>query len=114
MGSHGLNQSNSGGLVTGASAKKGSWEVRTYWQKIDQFALDPNIIDSDFFERTNMKGYYLAASYAPADGIITTLRAGHASRSNDQLGTGGFNSDSTAVQPITSYSLIQFDLTLRF
>jgi hypothetical protein len=52
-------------------------------QQIDLNALDPNLIDSDFFEgRTNMQGIYLAFAYSPTDAIITTVRFGEASRVN--------------------------------
>jgi Putative porin len=114
LGSHGLGLGAGRGLVYGSSAKKNSWEVRTYFQRIEQYALDPNMIDSDFFERTNLQGYYLAAAYAPTDGVITTARLGHAKRYNDNLGTGGFNSDLSAVGTIREYNLFQLDLTVRF
>ncbi|HEX7952686.1 MAG TPA: putative porin [Burkholderiales bacterium] len=104
----------SAGPTLGSSAKKGTWEIRTYYQRVQQFALDPNMIDSDFFERTNMEGYFLAGAYSPANGIITTLRYGNAKRLNDTMGTGGFNDDSADVGTINKYSLIQADLTLKF
>jgi hypothetical protein len=72
------------------------------------------MLDSDFFERTNTVGYYVAGAYSPANGIITTLRYGHAQRLNDNMGTGGFNDDSKDVNIINKYQIIQADLTLRF
>jgi hypothetical protein len=115
LGSQGIPQGAASGATYGSSAKKGTWETRVYWQRIDQFALDPNMIDSDFFERTNMEGWFLAAAYSPADAIITTARYGNAKRANDALGTGGFNDDSSGLAaPIDKYKLMQFDVTLRF
>jgi len=44
------------GLVYGQTSKKGTWEARTYWQHVEQYAVDVNLIDSDFFEgRANLK-----------------------------------------------------------
>ena len=114
LASSGLPQGLQQGPTLGSSAKKGTWEVRSYYQRIQQFALDPNMIDSDFFERANVQGYFIAGAYSPADGIITTLRYGNAKRLNDSMSTGGFNDDSSAVGTINKYQLIQADLTLRF
>jgi hypothetical protein len=114
LASSGVPQSANQGPALGNSAKKGTWEVRSYWQRTQQFALDQNMLDSDFFERTNTVGYYLAGAYSPANGIITTLRYGKAKRLNDNMGTGGFNDDSSNVGTIDKYSIIQADLTLRF
>ena len=114
LASSGVPQTLNQGPTLGSSAKKGTWEVRSYYQRIQQFALDQNMIDSDFFERTNMAGYFVAGAYSPANGIITTLRYGNAKRINDNMGTGGFNDDSSNVATINKYQLIQADLTLRF
>ena len=114
LASSGVPQSANQGPALGNSAKKGTWEVRSYWQRTQQFALDQNMLDSDFFERTNTVGYYLAGAYSPANGIITTLRYGQAKRLNDNMGTGGFNDDSSNVGTIDKYRIIQADLTLRF
>jgi hypothetical protein len=104
------------GLVYGSTSKKGTWEVRTYFQRIEQYALDPNLIDSDFFEgRTNLQGIYVAGAYSFTDSIIGTLRYGYASQIDKSIpGTGGSNPDLPWLNPITSYNLLQFDLTWRF
>jgi hypothetical protein len=95
--------------------KKHDWEARAYWQQIDLNALDPNLIDSDFFEgRTNMQGLFFAVAYSPADAIITTFRFGEAHRFNEAGPTPGSNADLPNVTPITSYRLLQFDLTWKF
>jgi hypothetical protein len=103
------------GMVYGQVAKKGTWEIRAYWQRIEQFALDPNLIDSDFFEgRTNLQGLYVAGAYSFTDAIIATLRYGYAQRINRNLGTGGSNPDLPYLNPIDDYRIFQFDLTWRF
>jgi hypothetical protein len=103
------------GLVYGSTSRKHAWEVRTYWQHIEQYALDVNLIDSDFFEgRANLEGVFAAFAYGFTDNIIGTFRYGYASRINDKIGTGGSNQDIPQINPIDHYSLLQFDMTLRF
>lgn len=103
------------GLVYGTVSKKHSWEFRTYWQHVEQYALDPNIIDSDFFEgRGNLEGIYAALAYGFTDNVIGTLRYGYAHRINELLGTGGSNQDMPQINPIEAYNLLQVDLTMRF
>jgi Putative porin len=103
------------GLVYGSYAKKNSWEARAYWQHIEQYALDVNLIDSDFFEgRANLQGVYLAFAYSITDAIIGTVRYGYASRINDNLGTGGSNLDMPGLNPIQYYNLLQLDVTWKF
>ncbi|MDB6110239.1 MAG: hypothetical protein JWR69_1989 [Pedosphaera sp.] len=103
------------GLATGSICQKHAWEVRTYWQHIEQYALDPNLLDSDFFEgRANMEGLYAALAYGLTDNMIGTIRYGFADRINDQLGTGGSNQDIPQINPIKHYSILQFDVTFRF
>jgi len=103
------------GLVYGTTSKKNTWEVRTYWQHVEQYALDVNLLDSDFFEgRANLEGVFAAFAYSFTDGIIGTVHYGHARRINKELGTGGINSDLSLLNPIDHYELLQFDLTWRF
>jgi hypothetical protein len=103
------------GLVTGSTSRKNAWEVRTYWQHIEQYSLDPNLIDSDFFEgRLNMEGVYAAVAYGLTDNFIATFRYGYARRINNLLGTGGSNQDIPQMNPIEHYNILQLDLTCRF
>jgi len=103
------------GLVYGSTSKKNTWEARFYWQAIDQYALDVNLIDSDFFEgRGNLQGFYTAFTYSFTDNILGTVRYGFADRINGNLGTGGNNLDLPNVNPIKNYNVLQFDLTMRF
>lgn len=103
------------GLVYGSTSKKNTWETRFYWQHVEQYALDVNLMDSDFFEgRGNLQGFYVAFAYSFTDAIIGTVRYGYASRINDKLGTGGNNLDIPLINPIKYYDLVQCDLTWRF
>lgn len=103
------------GLVYGTVAKKHAWEARTYWQHVEQYALDPNLMDSDFFEgRENLEGIYSALAYGFSDNITGTVRYGYAARINNNLGTGGSNQDILQMNPIDRYHLFQVDLSFRF
>lgn len=103
------------GLVYGSTSRKNTWEARVYWQHVEQYALDVNLMDSDFFEgRANLEGIYSAFAYSFTDSIIGTVRYGYATRINDSLGTGGNNLDIPGINPIKNYNLVQLDLTWRF
>jgi hypothetical protein len=103
------------GLVYGSFSKKHAWEARAYWQHIEQYALDVNLIDSDFFEgRGNLEGVYVAFAYGISDSIIGTVRYGYANPIRNDLGTGGNNLDIPGINPIRNYNLLQLDLTWRF
>jgi hypothetical protein len=103
------------GMVYGQTSKKHAIETRVYWQHVEQYALDPNLLDSDFFEgRGNLQGVYMAVAYGLTDNLIATLRYGYAERINDVLGNGGDNQDIPQVNPIHHYNIFQVDLTFRF
>jgi Putative porin len=103
------------GLVYGSPVRKRTWEARVYWQHVEQYALDPNLLDSDFFEgRGNMEGIYSAFAYSFSDNVIGTIRYGYGTRINNKLGTGGSNLDIPQVNPIQDYHILQLDLTWRF
>lgn len=103
------------GLVSGSTSRRHAWEVKTYWQHIEQYSLDPNLLDTDFFEgRANMEGIYVAAAYSLTDNLIAAFRWGHASRINKLLGTGGSGQDIPQMNPINDFDIYQVDLTLRF
>ena len=106
---------NLGLVLNQVAAKRRTWEARAYWQSIGLNSLDPNIIDSDFFEgRTNMQGMFLAFVYSATDAIIVAIRIGDAHRVNAGGPTPGSNPDLQNVQPIRSYELIQLDLAWKF
>lgn len=104
------------GMVNASTSRRHGWEFRTYWQHTEQYALDPNLPDVDFFEGAqNMQGIYFAAAYGLTDNLIAIFRFGDASRINDSLGTGGSDTgDIPQINPINNYTVYQADLTLRF
>ena len=103
------------GLVYGNSSARHAWEFRTYWQHVEQYSLDPNLVDTDFFEGVeNLQGIYAAFAYGFSANVIGTFRYGYATRINDQLGTGGSGQDIPQMNPINTYNLFQVDMTVRF
>jgi len=115
VGSDGINYGPTQGIVYGNASRKNAWEGRVYWQHVEQFALDANLLDSDFFEgRGNLEGIYTAFAYSFTDALIGTVRFGYAHQINKSLGTGGNNLDIPQLNPIDNYKLAQFDITLRF
>ena len=107
VGNEGPNYGPTQGLVYGSTSKKGTWEARVYWQHVEQYAEDVNLMDSDFLEgRGNLQGIYSAFAYSITDGIIGTVRYGYAEQINKNLGTGGNNPDLPALNPIKNYNLL--------
>ena len=103
------------GVVYGTSSSRNAWELRTYWQHIEQYSLDPNLIDTDFFNGCeNMQGIFAAVAYGLSDNVIATFRYGNAQRINANLGTGGSGQDIPQMNPISRYNLFQVDLGVRF
>ena len=47
-------------------------------QHTEQYSLDPNLVDSDFFDsRVNMEGVVVQAGYALTDAIVFNLTYGY-------------------------------------
>jgi Putative porin len=101
------------GLGIGQLKKKHDWEVRAWWQHQDQFALDPNLVDSDLFDsRLNLQGVAAKAGYMLSDAVIFNLTYAYAWRIDDQLGTGGLG--NLTINPVDEYQIFQADLSFRF
>jgi hypothetical protein len=103
------------GLVEGTTSSKHAWEVKTYWQHVEQYSLDPNLLDQDIFAGDeNLEGIYFAVAYGFSQNFIGNFRYGHATRINSQLGTGGTGQDIPQINPINELNLFQADLTFKF
>jgi hypothetical protein len=103
------------GMVNGSTVKKNAWEMRGYWQHVEQYSLDPNLLDLDYFAGAeNLQGFFAAFSYGFSDNFIGTIRYGHANRINNKLGTGGTGTDIPNINPIKSLDIFQADLTFKF
>jgi hypothetical protein len=101
------------GLGVGQLKKKHDWQIEAWWQYQDQYALDPNLIDSDFFNQTlNLQGVVVRGGYMLADAVVFNLSYAHAWRIDNNLGTGG-RGDIT-INPIDRYNIFQADLSFKF
>jgi hypothetical protein len=101
------------GLGIGQLKKKHDWQMETSWQHQDQYALDPNLIDSDLFnQQLNLQGVVVRGGYMLADAIVFNLTWAYAWRIDDSVGTGGIG--NLTINPTDQYQLFQADLSFRF
>jgi hypothetical protein len=101
------------GVGVGRIRTKGDWQVNIFWQHAEQFALDPNLVDSDIFDsRLNMEGVAIQAGYAMSDAATFNLTYAYGEQINHRLGTGGVG--DIGVNPLRQYQLFQADLSFKF
>lgn len=101
------------GAGVGQLKKKHDWLLEAYFQHSEQYALDPNLLDSDLFEyRLNLQGPVIRAGYMFSDAVWLALTWGYGWRIDHALGTGG-NGD-VGINPLDHYQLFQVDLNLKF
>ena len=101
-------------MKQGKTPQKGDWAARLWYQEVGVYSVDPNAVDSDFFDsRVNMKGIVLKAEYNLRDNVFINAAAGHATRKNDALAAVGAPGTDLRVN-IDSFDLLQLDLTYKF
>jgi hypothetical protein len=101
------------GMGLGKLKEKGSWELRGFWQHAEQFALDPNLVDSDIFDsRVNLEGFAFFFGYALSDAVTANLTYAHGWQIDHDLGTGGVG--DIGINPVDEYDLFQGDLSFKF
>jgi hypothetical protein len=101
------------GLGIGKIKGKHDWEIKGWYQHTEQYSLDPNLVDSDFFDsRVNMEGFVLQAGYALSDAVTFNLSYGRGQQAARTLGTGGIG--DIALNPLRDYQIFQADLNLKF
>ena len=102
------------GLGIGQLKKKHDWQIDAWWQHQDQYALDPNLIDSDLFNSTlNLEGVAVRAGYMLADAVVFNLTWAYAWRIDSSIGTGGIG-DNISINPVDQYQIFQADLSFKF
>jgi hypothetical protein len=101
------------GLGLGQLKKKGNWQLNVFWQRQDQYAVDPNLVDTEFWDsKVNMQGVGVTVAYMLSDAVWVQLLYGYAERADDSLGSGGFG--DIAINPLKSFQLFQADLNVKF
>ena len=104
------------GLSVGQLKKKNDWQIDIWYQHAEQFALDPNLIDDDWFNaQLNMHGIGVTAAYNLSAAVNLTLNYGYAWWYNHNLGTGGnVGSLAIATNPTSQYQWFTADLNVKF
>jgi hypothetical protein len=101
------------GLGVGKIKAKHDWEIKAWYQHTEQYSLDPNLVDSDFFDsRVNMEGFVVQAGYALSDAVVFNLSYGYGDQAEGTLGTGGVG--DIGVNPLRKYQIFQADLNVKF
>ena len=102
------------GLSVGQLKKKNDWQIDLWYQHAEQFALDPNLIDDDWFNgQLNIHGVGVTAAYNLSAAVNLTLNYGHGWWYNHNLGTGGSNV-AIAINPTDQYNFFTADLNVKF
>jgi hypothetical protein len=101
------------GASIGSTKHKGDISLTSFWQHVEQFALDPNLVDSDVFDsRVNMEGVFVQLGYAVTDAVTANLTYAHGWQIDHDLGTGGVG--DIGINPVDDYNLFQADLSFKF
>jgi hypothetical protein len=104
------------GIGIGQLKKKHDWRINLWYQQIQQFALDPNLIDDDLFNaQENMQGIAIQAAYNLTSAVNFELTYGHGWWYNHNLGTGGnVGSLAIPINPTDQFNLFFADLNINF
>ena len=104
------------GLGIGQLKKKNDWQLNVWYQQIQQYALDPNLIDDDIFNaQENMHGVAAQLAYNFTAAVNLQLTYAHGWQYNGNLGTGGnVGSLAIATNPTTEYNFFTADLNINF
>jgi Putative porin len=101
-----------GGAV-GQLKKKGDWQLTVFWQRQDQYSLDPNLVDTEFWDsKLNLQGVGATFAYMLSDAVWVNFLYGYAETADDSLGTGG--GGDIAINPLKNFQIFQADLNLKF
>jgi hypothetical protein len=101
-----------GGAI-GQLKRKGYWQFNVFYQRQDQFALDPNLVDTEIWDtKLNLEGVAATLGYMLSDAVWVQLLYGYAWRADDSLGTGG--DGAIAINPLRNFQIFQLDLNVKF
>jgi hypothetical protein len=101
------------GTGIGSTKHKGDISLTAFWQHAEQYALDPNLVDSDIYDsRVNMEGAMVQLGYAITDAVTANLTYARGRQIDHALGTGGVG--DLGINPVNDYNLFQADLSFKF
>jgi Putative porin len=103
------------GLGIGQLKKKNDWQFNVWYQQIQQYALDPNLIDDDIFNaQENIHGIAAQLAYNFTAAVNLQLTYAHGWQYNGNLGTGGIGAQATGINPTAEYNFFTADLNINF
>jgi hypothetical protein len=92
---------------------EGDFKAAIWYQETGLYALDPNAVDSDFFDsKINVKGTVVKGEYLVADNVYLNMAYGHGTRKNANRGVSGILGDTGYA--FKDFDLLQLDLTYKF
>jgi polyhydroxyalkanoate synthesis regulator phasin len=92
---------------------EGDFKAAIWYQETGLYALDPNAVDSDFFDsKINVKGAVFKGEYLVADNVYLNMAYGHGTRKNANRGVSGILGDTGYA--FKDFDLLQLDLTYKF
>jgi hypothetical protein len=101
-----------GGAI-GQLKKKGDWQLSVFWQRQDQYSLDPNLVDTEFWDsKLNLQGVGVTFGYMLSDAVWVYFLYGYAEQADSSLGTAGFG--DIGINPVKNFQLFQADLNVKF
>jgi len=102
------------GFSVGQLKAKNDWQIDIWYQHAEQFALDPNLVDDDWFNgQLNIHGIGITAAYNLSAAVNLALNYGHGWWYNHNLGTGGVG-QAIAINPMAEYNWFSADLNVKF
>ena len=104
------------GLRVGKLEEKGDWRVEIGWLHRELFSLDPNLVDSDYFDSVlNLEGLMINVSYVLTKGVVTRLAYGYADPIEKKAPTGiGHSVGGKKNVQLNQYHLLQVDMSYQF
>ena len=97
----------------GKKAAAGDYSAKIWYQETGLYALDPNAVDSDFFDsKVNIKGGVFKADYLVADNVRINTAYGHGTRKNSAQSVAGILGDTGMA--FKDFDLFQLDVTYMF
>ena len=101
------------GAAIGQLKKKGDWQLNVFYQRQDEYSVDPNLVDTEIWDtKLNLEGAAATLGYMLSDAVWVQLLYGYAWRADDSLGTGG--DGAIGINPLKNFQLFQLDLNVKF
>ena len=102
------------GLGVGQLKAKHDWQIDVWYQHQEQYSLDQNLIDDDWFNgQLNIHGIGVTAAYNLSAAVNLTLNYGYGWWYNHNLGTGGVP-QAININPLSQYQYFTADLNVKF